>query len=122
MFVPVMIFYLFICAVLLLFGLLQRSLFALIILNILWWISSLISAIMVAVAFSERFYSENWAMIFVLYFSFPFIIVSAIMIIIELIYLKKKNFAQKSFIKVSSIALLFFLGIQVFFGLMSFHM
>ncbi len=106
--------------ILLILGLSRKKTIYLLILNFTWWACALFSAYFVIVAFKDRAYSENWALIDLIIFSLPIILLTLIMLAIELFFLYKNKMLHFSLLTASSISLAVFLIVQLIVGAFSF--
>jgi hypothetical protein len=100
-------------------GLYYRNVVVLFVLNLVWWIGSFISAYFVWLAWLDRGYSENWAMIGFMSFSLPISIPTIIMLSIELFFIRKRHDNQYNILRLVSILLLSFLVLQMIMGVFS---
>ena len=92
---------------------------ALLTLNLYWWLGSFVSAYFTLLAWQDRGYSENWAMIGFIFFSLPYILTTIVLIIVELFFIRKWQSDKTKAIKFTSVILLFFLIFQIIIGFLS---
>ncbi|MBU1099357.1 MAG: hypothetical protein KKA84_03050 [Bacteroidetes bacterium] len=104
---------------LLIVGLRKRKEILLLILNVLWWLGSFFSAYFILLAWQDRMYSENWAMMGVLFIAFPYILIITPIVIIELYLIRKWDRSSSKIFRLSAWLLLAFLLLQVLIGLTS---
>ncbi len=97
-------------------GLYYRNVIVLLALNSLWWIGSFISAYFVWLAWLDRGYSENWAMIGFLIFSLPYGLLTLIMLFVQLFFTRKGYGSKLKPLRLVSILLLMFLIFQLIIG------
>lgn len=97
----------------------HRSLAALRMLNVFWWLGSMLSGYYVLLAWLDRRYSENWAMLGVIFFSLPYILVTAPLLAAELAATRKWPPGGVRAVRLSSLALLVFLVFQAVTGILS---
>ena len=88
-------------------------------LNLFWWLSSFAAAYFTWLAWQDRGYSENWAMIGFIYISFPYILITGMMVSAELFFIRKWQSSKTKMIKLASIGLLIFLLFQMLIGFLS---
>jgi hypothetical protein len=98
-------------------GILKKSRRILAGLVISWWICSLASAFFIGWAWSERSYSENWAMYGVLFISLPIIVAVGVLATAAVIAAKLRKIENMKKIAVALYLLLLFLAAQVGIGL-----
>lgn len=97
-------------------GLYYRNVIVLFALNSLWWVGSFISAYFVWLAWLDRGYSENWAMIGFIIFSLPYGLLTLIMLFVELFFTWKWYGSKLKLFRLVSILLLTFLMVQLIAG------
>jgi hypothetical protein len=119
MLIPIFLIFAIACLALLTYSILKRSLVLFVILNIACWLSSAVSGYFIWLAFKDRAYSENWALIGVLFFSFPAIIIVLVMAVSSLLAIKIKKMTDMGPLLVSIYLLLAFLLVQVATGIFS---
>lgn len=88
-------------------------------LNVLWWLGSFVSACLTWLAWQDRGYSENWAMIGFMFVSLPYIAAAGIMAGLELFFIRKWQGGKARTIRLMAAGLLVFLALQLAAGLMS---
>ena len=121
MFMAILFLYIIISIILMVYCIRKSSKAALIILSILWWLMSAVSALFALWAWTDRAYSENWAMIGFLFVSLPIIFVTILMTIIFIIIarIKKNGLILKT--ELFIYMLIFFLSFQVVAGFIAFR-
>ncbi|MBN1993147.1 MAG: hypothetical protein JW953_10620 [Anaerolineae bacterium] len=101
-------------------GLYYQKTILLLALNILWWLGSFISAYFVCLAWLDRSYSENWAMLGFIFFSLPYILLTAIMLMLELFFTRQwPGDKTRQWLKWTATLLLIFLAFQLVGGFVS---
>lgn len=100
-------------------GLYYRNVIVLFALNSVWWVTSFISAYFVWLAWLDRGYSENWAMIGFMIFSLPYGLLTLIMLFMELFFTRKWHGNKLELLRLLSILLLMFLIFQLIVGFLS---
>jgi hypothetical protein len=100
-------------------GLYYRNVIVLFALNSLWWVGSFISAYFVWLAWLDRGYSENWAMIGFMIFSLPYGLLTLMMLFAELFFIRKWHGNNLKPLRLVSILLLTFLMVQLIAGFSS---
>ncbi len=100
-------------------GLYYRNVVILFVLNGLWWVGSFISAYFVWLAWLDRGYSENWAMIGFMIFSLPYGLLTLIMLFVELFFTRRWQGNKPKLLRLVSILLLTFLVFQLILGFSS---
>jgi len=100
-------------------GLWRRSIPALFVLNVLWWLGAFVSAYFTYLAWVDRGYSENWAMLGFIYLALPYAAPVIVLLLVELFFLRRWSGRQARALQSSTIALLTFLVLQMIAGLMS---
>lgn len=100
-------------------GIRGRKEIALLVLNLFWWLGSFISAYFTWLAWQDRGYSENWAMICFLFCSFPYIVITGVLAAAELFFIRKWQSGKIIPIRLTSLILLIFLIFQIFIGFIS---
>ena len=70
-------------------GLYYKNVAILFILNSMWWVGSFISAYFVWLAWLDRGYSENWAMIGFIVGTLPYSLLTGLMLCTELFFTRK---------------------------------
>jgi hypothetical protein len=88
-------------------------------LNLCWWLGSFVSAYAVWLAWQDRAFSENWAMMGFMFFSLPYCAVVGTMAIAELVSIRKWESDKTRTIRLTSAGLLLFCVLQVLLGLLS---
>jgi hypothetical protein len=119
MLVPIFFVFAIACFALLTYGILKRSLVSFVILNIACWLSSTVSGYFIWLAFKDRSYSENWAFMGVLFFSFPAILIVFIIAVSSLLAIRMKKMTDVGSLQVSIYLLLAFILVQVATGILS---
>lgn len=119
MLIPFLMLVLFIFVFLLVLGLVKKSKVLLTLLVIFWWLCSFFSFYFVMVAWNERHYSENWAMIGVIFFSLPINIFIGIMSIVLLLFSKIRKIENFKGIAISLWLLLLFVILQGALGFLA---
>ena len=119
MIIKVFILFLLVSIVVLVIGLSRRSVPTLSALSFFWWLGAFASAYFVYLAWVDRGYSENWAMISVLYLSLPYTAMTMILILIELYFTRRWIAKQIRSLQSNLFALLMFLALQMLVGFMS---
>jgi len=100
-------------------GLYYRNMIVLFALNSLWWVGSFISAYFVWLAWLDRGYSENWAMIGFMIFSLPYGLLTVMMLSVGLFFTRKWHGNNLRLFRLVSILLLTFLIFQLIIGFSS---
>ena len=100
-------------------GLYYRNVIVLLVLNGLWWVGSFISAYFVWLAWLDRGYSENWAMIGFMIGSLPYSLLTMTMLFIELLFMRQWPGYKFKLLRLISILLLMFLIFQLIIGFSS---
>jgi len=96
-----------------------RKEIGLFILNLYWWLGSIVPAYFAWLTWQDRGYSENWAMIGFMMFSLPYLVITGVMIVAELIFIRKWQGGKTKTIKMTALSLLIFLVFQMVVGLLS---
>jgi hypothetical protein len=117
--IPLSILYLSVSAVGLTVGLRRRSMATLFALSFFWWLGAFVSAYFAYLAWMDRSYSENWAMIGFCYLALPYIAITIVLIPIKLYFLQRWSGRQAKLLQFSLIALFTFLVLQMIAGFMS---
>jgi hypothetical protein len=86
-------------------------------LTLFWWLSALVAGYFTGVAFLERGYSENWALIGFIFISGPIILVTGVLSIIELVVIRRWSGKGARAVRIAAGLLLIFLVVQVALGL-----
>jgi len=118
MLIPIAVLFFLFSAVGLGIGLRRRNAAILMAMNAVWWAASCVSGYFVWLAWLDRGYSENWAMIGVIFFSAPAAGLTLILASIELALIRKWKEKPFKAIKVLSLGLLMFLLLQIIVGLL----
>ena len=119
MLIPAIVLYAVVCVILLVLGIIKSNRNILAAINLLFWLASAASAIAISWVWRDRGMGENWAIMGVVFFSFPIILVTFILAIATIIAIRVKKVARMGFQQVSLCLLLLFLILQVVFGVMS---
>lgn len=119
MLIPVLILFILFSTVFLVRGIRGRKETLLLKLNLFWLLGSFASAYFTWLAWQDRGYSENWAMIGFMFFAFPYILITGIMVIAELFFTRKWQSDKLKTIRLIMVILLVFLMFQVVVGLLS---
>ena len=93
-------------------GIFLKNSMILIITNAIWWVGSLLSAVLVGYAWKDRIYSENWPMIGVIFICAPFSLATIAMNILQYFTIRKWPVRFSKPIQYSSFLLIAFLLIQ----------
>jgi hypothetical protein len=91
----------------------------LIILNGVWWLGSFATAYATYLAWQDRAYSENWAMVGFIFFALPYLIIIGVMVVIELYYVRNWQSSRSKTVQWTSRGLLIFLAFQMILGFLS---
>ncbi len=100
-------------------GLYYRNVAVFLILNSLWWVGSFISAYFVWLAWLDRGYSENWAMIGFIVGSLPYSLLTITMLSLELFFTRNWYGNKVKLLRLTAILLLTFLIFQLMIGFSS---
>lgn len=100
-------------------GIRGRKEIALLMLNLYWWLGSFVSAYFTWLAWQDRGYSENWAIIGFMFCSLPYILITGVMVGSELFIIRKWQSGKIKSIKLTSVSLLIFLIFQLLVGSLS---
>lgn len=119
MLIPVVILFILFSTVFLFRGIRGRKETLLLKLNLFWLVGSFGSAYFTWLAWQDRGYSENWAMIGFIFFAFPYIFITGIMVIAELFFTRKWQSEKVQTIRLIMVILLVFLMLQVVVGVLS---
>ena len=117
MLVPALTLYLLISVGCLIGGVRSGSAAGLLGLTLFWWLGSLVAGYFTLVAFLERGYSENWALIGFVFISGPIILVTGALGIIELVAIRRWSSKRARAVRIAAGLLLGFLAVQVALGL-----
>jgi len=101
------------------FGLQEKSVVALLCLNGLFWLGSFGSGYFTLLAWNDRAYSENWALLGFALVAIPYAIVVATMLVIEIGFIIKRDIRPRKALLLSSGLLLVFLSMQMILGFIS---
>lgn len=116
MLIPIFILFIVCSVVWLIWGVQTHSVKLLVALNLLWWMGSFVSAYFVGLAWIDREYSENWAMLGFIFMSLPYIVVTGSLLVIMLFFVRKW---QSNYLYGLSLGLLLFLTVQLMAGFLS---
>ncbi|MEW6406385.1 MAG: hypothetical protein AB1649_31765 [Chloroflexota bacterium] len=116
---PIFVLFFLFSTVGLVIGLWRKNVPTLSILSALWWLGAFVSAYFTFLAWMDRGYSENWAMMGFLYLALPYAAPVIVLLLIELYFLRRWNSRQARALQSSAIALLTFLVLQMIAGFMS---
>jgi hypothetical protein len=119
MIIPIFVLFILGSVIGLMAGLYYKNVIVLLILNSLWWVGSLISAYFVGLAWLDRGYSENWAMIGFMIFSLPYALLTLIMLLVELFFTRQWHRPKLKPLRWLSSLLLTFLIFQLIVGFSS---
>jgi len=119
MIIPLFTLFLLSSLVWLIIGIQGKKYTSLLILNVCWWLGSFVSAYFVWLAWQDRGYSENWAMIGFIFFSLPYLVITGFMTGAELFFIRKWQNPETKIIKRTSFILLIFLLFQMAAGFLS---
>ncbi len=119
MIIPIFILFMLSSALWLFIGIQGRKEIALLMLNLYWWLGSFVSAYFTWLAWQDREYSENWAMIGFMLCSFPYFIITGVMAVTELFFIRKWQSNNTKIIKLTLVSLLIFLVFQMLAGFLS---
>ena len=119
MIIPISILYFSLSSFGILLGILRRSVTTLLVISVLWWVGALVSAYSVYLAWMDRSFSENWAMIGFLIFALPYAAITIVLIHIELYLLRKWEARLSKQLRANLLALLTFLVLQIIIGFVS---
>ena len=113
MLIPLVIIVGLITLAIVLSGISKRSPKVLLLSTALLWLMAIASAVPVAWAWSERAYSENWALYGVMFVSAPLILTILVLVAVLLILARKKKMPIKRATIISLSLLGIFLALQV---------
>lgn len=119
MIIKVSILFLLFSTVGLVIGLLRRSVPTLFALSLFWWLGAFVSACFVYLAWMDRHYSENWALIGFIYLALPYAALTVVLILIVLYFTRRWGDKQVKPLRSSLFALLTFLALQMIVGYVS---
>ena len=119
MLIPITVLFLVISIAGLTIGLLNRSAGVLLALNFFWWLVSFPSAYFVYLAWLDRGYSENWGALGFFYFTLPFAVLTILLLLALLYFMGKWEDGPANAPRISSLALLVFLVLQLIIGFIS---
>ena len=117
MLVPSLTLYLLVSVGWLIGGVRSGSAGGLLGLTLFWWLGALVAGYFTLVAFLERGYSENWALIGFIFISGPIILVTGVLSLIELFAIRRWPRAKARPVRAAAVFLLIFLTVQVALGL-----
>lgn len=113
---PIFVLFFLFSAVGLAIGLWRKNVPTLFALNILWWLGAFGSAYYVYLAWMDRIYSENWALMGFLYISLPYTALTVVFILIALFFTRRWDGKQARLLRVTLLLLLLFLALQTITG------
>ena len=116
MLIPIFILFIICSVVWLIWGVQTHNVTLLAALNLLWWLGSFVSAYFVWLAWLDREYSENWAMLGFIFMALPYIVIIGGMILLMLVLVRRW---QRGYLHWMSWGLLFFLIFQLIVGFLS---
>ncbi len=119
MIIPVLALYCLVSVIGLVIGLLRRSIAALLTLSLCWWLGACVSAYFAYLAWVDRSYSENWAMLGFIYFTLPYAVLTGGLILVGLYFIRKWKGRRVKPFQSSLLALLTFLALQLIVGFVS---
>lgn len=119
MIVPIFLLYVLVSAVTFTIGFRLRSWVTLFSLGIFWWLGAFASAYFVFLAWIDRSYSENWAMIGVITLTLPYAALTVVLILIALSFTRGWNDKQAKLLRLNLLGLLTFLTLQIIAGLLA---
>ena len=119
MLIPVVLLYAIICSILLVIGIRKKNQGIFAVLNLLFWLAAASSALAIWWAWKDRMYSENWAFMGVVFYSFPMIVITSALAIVSLIALRRKKMIRMRIQQVSLWLLLLLLAAQAVLGVLS---
>lgn len=86
-------------------------------LSVLLWLASLLSAFFVGLAWLDRSYSENWALLGVLFISLPIGVADVLLAMAALIVMSVRGVERRRPVRLSLYILLVFLAAQALVGI-----
>ncbi|HUT76780.1 MAG TPA: hypothetical protein VM285_03785 [Polyangia bacterium] len=89
---------------------------ALQLLNLIWWAGSFGAAYFTWLAWCDRGYSENWAMIGFMFFALPYLVMAGVLAGAELFAIRKWREGRTKAIRLTAVSLLGFLLFQMLAG------
>ena len=113
MIIKVSILFLLVSTVGLVIGLQRKSVPTLFALSLFWWLGAFVSAYFAYLAWADRGYSENWAMIGVIYLTLPYAAMTMLLILMELYFTRRWIGRQAKPLRSSLFTLLIFLALQL---------
>ena len=116
MLIPIFILFAICSVVWLIWGVQTHSVKLLVTLNVLWWVGSFVSAYFVGLAWIDREYSENWAMLGFIFIALPYIVIIGSLLLFMLFFVRKW---QNKYLSGMSLGLLLFLTLQLMAGFLS---
>jgi hypothetical protein len=119
MMIPIIILHLLSSVAWLVIGIRGRKEIALLMLSGYWWMGSFVSAYFTWLAWQDRGYSENWAMIGFMFYSLPFLLTTGVLVAAGLISIRKWQGGRKRTLKWILLSLLIFLILQMMAGFLS---
>jgi hypothetical protein len=119
MLIPIFTLFVLSSIVWLVLGIRGRKEDALLVLDSFWWLGSLVSAYFAFLAWQDRMFSENWAMMGFLFGSLPYSAIVGTMVVAELVFIRKWQSNKARAMRLMSAGLLMFSLFQVTVGLLS---
>ena len=117
MLIPIVCLWILISIILIILGASKKNLIVFVILSVVMWLTSILSAFFIGWAWSERAYSENWTMYGVIAISLPIIVVNSILAIASLIVISNRRILNSKLVCQNFYLLLHFLAAQVIIGI-----
>jgi hypothetical protein len=117
--IPISVLFITFSAVGLSIGVLRRNISTLLALSLFWWLCAFGSAYFVYLAWIDRGYSENWAMIGFVYLALPYAAFTVVLILIVLYFTRRWSGKQAKLLQLNLLVLLTFLVLQMIAGFMS---
>ena len=100
----------------LILGLQYKNAIVLLALNIWWWLGAFVSAYFTWLAWQDRGYSENWAMLGFIFFALPYLLLIGLMALAKLFFIRSWPDNMAKLLRISSLGLLLFLLFQLIVG------
>jgi hypothetical protein len=113
---PITFLFTLVTVVLLVLGFQNKKVFLLLVANLLWWLSSLVSLYFTWMVWNDRGYSEHWAFYGFFYLALPNILAIGIMAAVQLVLLRHRQSRYIKQLRLSSLFLLLFLVFQLVVG------
>jgi hypothetical protein len=119
MIIPIFITFIIVSFGGLLVGLWYKNGILLLGLNLFWWLGSFISAYFAWLAWRERGFSENWAMIGFMICTLPYTLLTSFMLGGELFFIRTWQNRLTFFNQIAAVVLWIFLMAQLILGVLS---